>query len=419
MSPITEPPMSLWKHMDFMKLWFGQTISELGSQVTGLALSLTAVLFLHATASEMGVLEALQSAPFLLALFAGVLVDRVRRRPLLMIADSGRLVFLGLIPLLFLLHALRMWVLFSVVFAVGCLTVLFDISYQSYLPSVVKNSALVEGNSRLETTRATSAIIGPAAAGALVQWMSAPLALLIDAGSYLVSVLSLLSIRHSETMPPPLSEQKITRQIREGLAFVFRHPFLRAIVIVTGIANFFSGVTGAVMVLYAVRGLGMNASLLGMVYALDAVGAAFGAVMGGRLGKSVGVGWAIIIGQISATVGGLILPLAHRPTGVGFLFYVASGVLVSFGAVAYNVNQVSARQAITPSQLLGRMTASIRFIIWGIMPFGSLVGGFLGSHIGMRPTLIIGALGGVFPLLWAVLSPIRSLKRVVVEPPQA
>ncbi|GMA61674.1 MFS transporter [Alicyclobacillus fastidiosus] len=402
--------------MDFMKLWFGQTISEFGSQVTGLALPLTAVLFLHATANEMGILKALQSVPFLFAFFAGVLSDRVRRRPLLVIADSGRFVLLSLIPLVVLFHGLKMWVLFAVVFGVGCLTVLFDISYQSYLPSVVTSSALVEGNSKLETTRAVSGIVGPAITGVLVQWLTAPFALLVDAGSYLVSVLSLVSIRSPETVPTSPNEQKIWMQIREGLTFVVRHSFLRSIVITTALGNFFSfGVTGAVMVLFAVRGIGMNASLLGVVYALDAIGAAAGAFTGGRLGKSVGVGWAIIIAQISSTIGGLLLPLAHRPVLVGFSFYVASGVLISFGAVAYNVNQVSARQAITPPHLLGRMTASVRFIIWGIIPFGSLVGGILGSHIGLRSTLAISAIGGILPVLWAVFSSIRSMKSVEVS----
>lgn len=401
--------------MDFLKLWLGQTISEFGSQVTGLAFALTAVLVLHATANDMGILEALQGTPFLFALFAGVLVDSVRRRPLLIIADCGRAILLGLIPLTVLFHDLRIWVLYAVVFGIGCLTVLFDVSYQSYLPSVVKNSSLLEGNSKLETTRAISGIVGPALAGALVQWLTAPFALLVDAGSYLVSVFSLVSIRSSEIIPTPPSEQNIWKQIREGLEFVVRHPFLRSIVITTGIGNFFSGVTGAVMVLFAVRGIGMNASLLGVVYTLDAIGAAVGAFLGGRLGKSVGIGWAIIIAQISSTFGGWLLPLAHRPVMVGFAFYVASGVLISFGAVAYNINQVSARQAITPPHLLGRMTASVRFIIWGIIPFGSLVGGILGSHIGLRLTLVISAIGGVLPVLWTVFSPIRSMKSVVIS----
>lgn len=400
--------------MDFMKLWFGQTVSAFGSQVTGLALSLTAVLVLHATASDMGYLEALQSAPFLFALFAGVLVDRVRRRPLLIIADSGRFVLLGLIPLIVLFHALKLWVLFTVVFGVGCLTVLFDISYQSYLPSVIDKSALVDGNGKLEITRATSGIVGPAIAGALVQWLTAPFALLFDAGSYIVSVLSLVSIRHSEAAPTTPGKQKIWGQIREGLTFVVRNPFLRAIVITTTLANFFSGITGTVLVLFAVRGLGMNASLLGIVYSLNAIGAAIGAFVGGRLGRTVGIGRAIIFAQITCTIGGLLLPLAQRPVMVGFAFYVASGLLISFGAVAYNVNQVSARQAITPTHLLGRMTASVRFIIWGIIPFGSLIGGILGSHIGLRPTLVIAAVGGVLPLLWAVFSPIRSMTSTTV-----
>ncbi|WDL96730.1 MFS transporter [Alicyclobacillus sp. ALC3] len=411
-SPSKKSHTLLWKHADFMKLWLGQTISEFGSQITGLALSLTAVIVLHATANDMGVLEALQGIPFLFALFAGVLADRVRRRPLLIFADSGRFVLLILIPLAVLFHVLNMGFLFVVVFGVGCLTVLFDVAYQSYLPSVVSSSELVEGNSKLESTRAVSAIAGPALAGVLVQWLTAPFALLIDAGSYLVSVISIIVIRRSESIETLPHQLGIWTQIREGMAFVVKNSFLRSIVITTALGNFFSGITGAVMILFAVRGIGMNASLLGVVYALDAIGAAVGAIMGGRLGRSVGLGRAIIIAQTSSTIGGFLLPLAHRPVVVGFSLYVASGVLISFGAVAYNVNQVSARQAITPAQLLGRMTASIRFIIWGIIPFGSLLGGILGSHIGLRPTLMISAAGGVLPVLWAVLSPIRAMRSV-------
>lgn len=414
-STVKPPGQTLWRHVDFMKLWFGQTVSEFGSQVTGLAFSLTAVTWLHATARQMGVLEALQTLPFLLiGLFAGVFVDRVRRRPLLVGADIGRCLLLAAIPLLALMHGLTMWWLAGVAFGVGCLTVLFDIAYQGYLPSIVARADLVEGNGKMEGTRAMSGMAGPAIAGLLVQWLTAPVALLVDAGSYVVSVLSLLSIRRVEPSPAPAPEQRMWKQIGEGLTYVWRHPFLRTVIVSTAFSNFFSGVTSAVAVLFAVRDLGFTASLLGVVYALNAVGSAVGALAAARMGKRLGIGWAIVTAQMLAMLGSFILPFAVRPLPFAFACFVVSGMLTSFGAVAYNVNQVSVRQAITPPQMLGRMTASIRFIIWGIMPFGALAGGLLGSHIGLRLTLVTSAAGSIIPVVWLLFSPLRPLKQVDV-----
>ncbi len=421
--PSATPPADrpiLWRHVDFLKLWFGQTVSEFGSQVTGLAFSLTAVTWLHATARQMGFLEALQTLPFLLiGLFAGVFVDRVRRRPVLVSADMGRALLLAVVPTLAIVHGLTLWWLAGVAFGVGCLTVLFDVAYQSYLPSIVTSSELIEGNGKLEGTRAVSGMTGPAIAGVLVQLLTAPVALLVDAGSYVVSVLSLISIRRTEPSPQPTTEQHVWRQIGEGLSYVLRHPFLRSVVISTAFSNFFAGVTSAVMVLFAVRDLGFTASLLGLVYAVNAVGAAIGALAAAKMAKHLGVGWAIVAASVIAMLGSFILPLAVRPLPLAFGFFVVSGMLTSFGAVAYNVNQVSVRQAITPPHMLGRMTASIRFIIWGIMPFGALTGGLLGAHIGLRPTLMTAAVGSIAPVVWLLFSPLRPLKQVDRDPSYA
>lgn len=402
----------LWRHPDFLKLWVGQTISRFGSQVSELALPLTAVLVLQATPSEMGVLAAAERAPFLLiGLFAGVWVDRVRRRPVLVAGDFGRGLLLLSIPLAALLGALRMEQLYVVGLLVGVLTVFFDVAYQSYLPSLVRREHLVEGNSKLEVTSSSSAIFGPGVAGALVQLVTAPLAILVDAVSFLLSAASLLLIRQPEPQPMPKDQRRtVWTEIGEGLGVVVGNPVLRSIAGCTSTFNLFNSLGWAVFVLFATRELGLEPGLLGVVLGIGSVGFLAGALLAQPAARHLGLGPAIVGSSFASGAGAFLIPLAGSLAPLAIPLLVASQLLSGLGTPVYNVNQVSLRQTITPDHLQGRMNASMRFLVWGTMPIGSLLGGWLGDLVGLQATLVVAAAGQALAVLWVLLSPVRRLR---------
>lgn len=404
------PPTTLWRHPDFMKLWVGQTVSQFGAQITMLALPLTAVLLLHASPAQMGVLGAMEMAPFLLiGLFAGVYVDRVRRRPLLVAADVGRALLLATVPVMALFHLLEMPVLYGLGFLVGSLTVLFDVAYQSYLPALVSRKTLVEGNSKLEMSRAVAQIGGPGVAGVLIQWVTAPMALAANSLTYVVSVASLLWIRGQEPPAAPSGGKGVWADIGEGLTMVVGNPLLRSIAGCTATANFFGSAAGAVLMLYLVHKVGLTPGLLGVVFAAGSAGALAGAAGASRIAGWLGLGRAIWMAIALTSVAGFLVPMATAPPSWGLPVLVVSYILQSVGSTVYNINQVSLRQAITPGRLLGRMNASMRFIVWGVMPLGSLVGGAAGTVLGLRPTLWVMATLAALAPLWVYRSPVRHL----------
>jgi MFS family permease len=402
----------LWRHPDFLKLWAGQTVSVFGDQVGLLALPLTAVLVLHATPAEMGLLGAAERAPFLLiGLVAGVWIDRQRRRPILMGADLGRALLVGSIPVVALLARLGMGYLYCVAFAVGILTVLFDVAYQSYLPVLVTRDQLVEGNSKLEVSNSVAQVAGPSVAGMLVQLLTPPLALIADALSFVVSVVSLGYIRTPEPEPAHVSKQLgLREELREGMATVLKSPLLRAIAACTATANLFSNAAFAVFVLYATRDLAIGPAALGLVLAATGPGGLLGALFASRVGRWLGLGPTIVGAVLVGGIGWWLVPLASGPPTVAALMLAAGFFVASLGGPLYNINQVSLRQAITPHRLLGRMNATMRFLVWGTMPIGSLLGGYLGTTIGLRPTLAITAVGSSLAFLWVFLSPVRQLR---------
>ena len=401
----------LWRHPNFLKLWAGQSVSQFGSQITVLALPLTAALTLHASAANMGFLAAASTAPFLLfGLFAGVWVDRLRRRPILMIADVARFVLLLLIPLLALLDALALVDLYVISFLVGILTVFFEVAYQSFLPAVVGRAHLVDGNGKLETTRSAAQIAGPSAAGALVQLVTAPIAIAVDALSFLISVLFLTLIRTPE--PPPAqsaTQRRVWPEIGEGLRAVIDDPILRATMGSAGTVNIFGSMLFAVYVLYALR-IGIGAGLLGLTFAVGNLGYLCGTFLTRPMTRRFGIGPTISAGLIVMAVCGLLIPLAGGPLAVIVLCLMIAQFARGFGGTLFNINNVSLRQTITPDHLLGRVNATSRFVSTGALTIGSLAGGTLGAVFGLRPTLVIGAVGGLFSVVWVFFSPIRTLR---------
>jgi MFS family permease len=411
----TERPRSLWRHRDFLKLWTGDSISQLGTQVTVLALPLTAILVLKANAFQLGVLTAVEFLPFILiGLPAGVWVDRLPRRPILILGDLGRALVLGSIPIAYSLHRLHIVQLYAVAFLTGVFTVFFDVAYQSYLPSLVDRDQLVDGNAKLEISRSGAQLAGPGLAGALVQLLKAPVAIFVDSISYLWSAAWVFLIRRKEPPVEPAgpdgSRPTMRRQIGEGWRYVWHHPFLRPIAFCTANSNLFGSMMFAILVLFAVRQLGLSPGLIGLVFALGNVGFLAGAFTARRLAERLGVGPTIVGAAVLFGLGGVLIPLATR--GIAIPVLVGGEALFGFGAVVYNINQVSLRQAITPHRMQGRMNATMRFMVWGTMPIGAFIGGVLGKGIGLRPTLWISAAGGLLSFLSPALSPVRSLQRI-------
>jgi MFS family permease len=408
------PKGGLWRHPDFLKLWSAETISQVGSQVTGLALPLVAIITLDVSAFEVALLGVIEFAPFILiSLPAGVWVDRMPRRPILIAGDLGRAALLATIPIAYAVDALTIWQLYIVGFLFGVLTVFFDVAYQSYLPALVERDQLVDGNSKLEISRSGAQLAGPALAGVLIQALKAPLAILLDAISFLASGLFVLAIRKHEDVPerePGKSPLHGMRpELSEGLRYVLGHRYLRWIAASTASFNFFGNVMGAIFLVYVVRQLGLSAGTIGLIFAIGNLGYLAGAIMANRIAVKIGVGPAIVVGAATG-LAALLIPLAPESSPIPFL--VAAGVITGFGVVVYNVTQLSFRQAITPERLLGRMNSVMRFIVWGVMPLGMLLGGLIATSFDLKTAIWVGAIGQAFAFLPVLISPVRSLREM-------
>ena len=411
---MTEPGRSLLRHPDFLKLWTAETVSVFGSAITQLALPLIAATYLQVTPFEFGLLTTIEFLPFiLLSLPAGVWVDRLRRRPILIVADLGRALAIASIPVAFYFDALTIWQLYIVGFANGCFTVFFDIAYQSYLPSVVERDQLVDGNSKLEITRSAAQILGPGAAGILIGLLRAPFAMVLDALSYLWSAAFVFWIRRPEPTVEPHDEEahgpklSMRQEIAVGLRYVTGHRWLRSIAATTGISNFFGSVLGAILILYLVRERGLGPAAIGIAFSIGSTGVLLAALAAGAATKRLGVGRMLVITAIGFSVAGL--PVAFAPDALIFWAVALSGFMGGFFGVAWNINQVSLRQAITPPRMQGKMNATMRFILWGTMPVGAILGGALGSIIGLYPTIVIGAVGGLIAFIPVTLSSVRHI----------
>ncbi len=403
---------SLWRHVDFMKLWTGESVSQLGTQITLIAFPLTAILLLHANAFEVGLLSTFEFLPFILfGLPAGVWVDRMRRRRIMIVADIVRFGTLGSIPVADKLGVLHIGQLYAVAFLTGIATVFFDVAYQSYLPSLVERDQLVDGNAKLEISRSGAQLAGPAVGGVLVQLVTAPIAVAADAVSYLWSAAFITFIRRGEPVMevPEGGHPRMRSEIREGLRYVWRHPLLRPIAFATATSNLFGYIVQALIVLFAVR-LGLEAGVIGVVFGVGSAGALVGAFLVRPISERFGVG-PTIVGSIGlSAIPGLLIPLATHQTAI--LFFVVAFFFLGFGSVIYNSNQVGLRQAITPARMQGKMNATMRFMVWGTIPIGAFVGGVLGRTLGLRATMWIGALGALLSFLWPLLSPVRGLERI-------
>jgi MFS family permease len=412
----------LWRHADFMRLWSGQTISVFGSMIGGAALDFTAILVLGATPVQLGVLNAMRLVPGLLAgLFAGAWVDRLHRRPLLIGADVGRALVLSTLPLAALLGALHIAQLYVVALLVSLLTVFFDVAYQAYLPALVGKHELLEGNSKLSASAAVAEFGGFSVAGGLVQALTAPMAILIDAASFVVSAATLGMIRTPEAAPhaaaacvpaAQAAESNLAalgNEIGEGLKTVWGHPLLRASAAVELLHNLGGGVFAALVVLYMSRGLGFNPAVLTPIWAVGGVASFFGAALAPRLSQRWGAGPAMAAGLGVAGLSGLFIPLASGATLLSAAFLAIAQLGDGFFTV-YQINIVSLWQIITHERLLGRVNATMKFIALAATLAGSLLGGGLGETLGLRPTLAGAVACTLLAALVLGLSPVRKFR---------
>ncbi len=422
--PTAAPRRRLINDPGFLRLWAGETISHLGSSFSGLAMPIVAIQLLNAGPMEIALINLADFLPFLLfGLLIGALVDRLPRRGILIVGDLGRALLLLTIPIAFALDALSIPQLVVVGFLLGTLTVFFDVAYQAYLPSLIPKEDLVDGNSKLELSRSAAGLLGPSLAGALIAIVKAPAAVIIDAISFALSALFIFSIKPkhenvaelNDSAAPPASTPRasLRSDIVAGLRYVFGHPTLRTIGGATATSNLFGGIAGTVQMLFAYNVLGLSVAYVGFAATLGSAGGLLSAVFADRISKRLGVGRTIVL---TIPLGGPMLAalafcqpgndmLNAVVFGGGFFAMAASGTL-------YNINQVSLRQALTPPEMSGRMNATMRWFVWGTIPIGALLGGIIGTNLGLREALIIGGIGGTLAFIPLLFGPVWKIKEM-------
>ncbi|HEV2065304.1 MAG TPA: MFS transporter [Thermomicrobiales bacterium] len=411
---MTSTPPSLWKHPDFRRLWTSEAISLIGSQVTFLALPLTAVLTVDATPGEMGLLTAMSSLPPLLfGLPAGVAVDRRRRKPLIIMSDVGRAGVLSAIPAAWLLGILTIEWLYVVAFVTGTLSLIAGLAHGALLPAVVPREQLVDANGKLALTATVAEVGGPTLATTLIQLFTAPVAIAADAASYLLSALMLSRMRTKEDMGPGTGTcGRYWPEMVQGVRLALGEERLRALVGTRVLLNFFNAMLEAVFVLYIIRELGIAVGLIGIIFSIGGIGFLAGAVMPARLARRIGVGASMVLGIATVALSDLLVPLAAGAPVVVMGVLVGAQFFFGIGLTIFNVNGASLRQAIVPREFLGRVGATVRVLAEGMTPMGAIAGGALGSAIGLRETLILAACGELLAAAWLWFSPVRQMREL-------
>ena len=452
---------SLFRNPNYAKLWTAATVSLFGTQVSQIAIPFIAAVLLNASPGEVGLLTTIEFLPFLLfTLPAGVWVDRFPKKRILVIADLGRAAMLASIPIAYALGALTIWQLYIVGFVNGLMTVFFDVADQSYLPTILERDDLVEGNAKLQISQSSAQILGQPFGGGIVAVLTAPVAVLVDAISYLGSAGLILWIRErarraadavrggdvgaiteadnvapspaaaasvavefaaaeasADTRAEAVAPEGMRSQIADGLRYILGHRYLRNIAATTATSNLFGNIAFAIFPVYAYKVLLLTPQAVGTIGGLGGAGVLLGALVANRVQARFGLGRAIVWSALLTGPIGLLMPLATPQ--LAFWLLAASFFLGSIMNVVYNVGQISLRQAITPEHFLGRMNATMRFLVWGTIPIGSLIGAGLSEIIGVRATIWVGSILGVFAFLPVFLSPVRSLRTISDAEPEA
>ncbi len=403
----------LWHNPDFMRLWVSQTISEFGSRVTRDALPLIAVITLTATPVQLGLLTAIPSIPILLfGLYIGVWIDRLPRLRILFLTNIIRPLILLAIPLTALWGILSVELLYIISAVLSVLGMTFEIAYRAVLPSLVKSEALFEGNSKLAMTDSLAEIGGPALAGLLIQWFTAPFAVLFDIVSYLIAAFILKDIRKQETprTKPDDIEANSIHEILTGWRFLAGHKLLRPLVLYRSFTSFFGSFIGPLYALFAIETLNLSPAQLGMVIASGGIGAILGSFLSGRLASSRNFGKRLISILLLNGLMVLLIPLTSGSVTQVMILLIISQIVGDATAVLFSIHELSLRQSLTSEELLGRINASSEFLIQGVAPLGAILAGFLATASNPRFVLFLAAFGVIASSLWIILSPLRTVK---------
>lgn len=410
-------PTSLWRHRDFMLLWGGQSVSEIGSQITVLALPLVAVVLLHASTLQVGLLSAAETSAYLLvALPAGALVARVPKRRLMLWCDLARLAVIGSVPSAYGAGVLTLVQLYVVALVSSALSVFFSVAYPSYVPTLLEREQLMDGNGKLGTTQSLAQIAGPGLGAGLVAAFGAAAALTGDSLSYLASAGSLLAIRSREqpvttaaaAQARALPRPRLREEMRAGLAYVVHDQILLKGVLWSGCANFFVIMVESLGAVFLVRVLHVRPGYVGLLLALGAVGGVAGGLASGRLARRFGAARVCWLSMTVFALPGLLIAAAG--SGAWVLLFALGWMSWTFSSSVCAVALLSYRQAICPPELLAQVNAASRWINWGTLPLGGIAAGALGSSIGVRPTLWIAVVGGCASGLWLYFSPLRGMR---------
>jgi len=407
-----EPPLS--RQGDFLRLWAAQAVSDFGARITREGLPMMAILMLKASPADLGLLAAMRGAPALIVgLTAGGLVDSRRQRPLLIATDLFRAAVLLTLPL----AAWRNWLTMPQVLVAAALvaaaSTLFDIADHAYLPSLVGRSRLTDANARISATESLAEVGGPALAGLLFQWLTAPFAVTVNAATYLVSALCLGGIRAREPAPDrPVRSRRWLDGIRTGLAVAWGEPLIRALLVMSLVSGLFGGVFSALYLIFALRTLGLSPALLGLAIACGGGGAFLGSLLAQPIANRLGLGPAILVTSAVSAASALLIPLAPPGAVGGMTVLVVTQILGDAFGVCVLILSLSLWQSQAPQALLGRVGAAFKATAGATAVAGALAGGLLGELLGVRAALFVAAMGlGLAPAI-AALTPLRVLEKI-------
>jgi MFS family permease len=401
----------LWRHPDFLRLWFSQTVDLFGGQVVDLALPTLAILLLGATPAQVGLLIGMEFVGFpVLGLIAGVWADRLPRRPIMIVANVGPLLAYSSLPVAYLLHALSIGQLYLVALVAGLFNVFYEVAYQSYLPSLVERRDLLEANQKLEVSHSASHTVGPGMGGLIIQWVGPAWAVVSAIITLLVSTIALLVIRKPEprvrSAPAPPAGA-FWRELRAGVRTVFDNPILRGLTACDATSTLGINMMLAVWLVLAYRRLHLTPAQVGLVLSAGALGFVPGALAATILARRLGLGRVLLLSTFLSGLGVLLIPAALL--GAPILVLIGAWLLIYSPSPLFEINQVSLRQAITPDAVQGRMNATVRTVVWTAVPVGSVIGGVLGSLIGVPQTIILGGAISLLSPLW-LLGPVASMR---------
>jgi MFS family permease len=404
----------LWSDPNFVRLWSAATVSTFGTLVTRTALPFVAIILLHATPLSIGLLSVAEFAPgFLVGLVAGVWVDRLPRRPIMIACDLGRAVLVLTIPLAAAAGQLTLAQLYLVAIAASVLTVFFDVAYRSYLPTLISQDALIEGNSKLSAAGSAAETLAFGSGGWLVQWFSAPTAMLVDALSFLWSAFWVFRITAPEQQGRTQNRPaNMFQEIADGLRATWHDPILRAMTIASMLIAAGYRMVGTVFLLFVYGQLGFGPGLLGLVFAVGGLSSLLGAAAVGRITRLAGFGPAMILAIAFVALGQGMVTLASGASAVALLLLIGQQLVSDPAATVYDVVEVSLRQTLAPEALLGRINASVRVVEAGAMVIGSLLGSILGETIGLRLTILVGSVIIALTGLWLAATPLRHLREI-------